>query len=157
VCFDPSVDIASFVIACVSALMAIVAVWYSRGQKKIAEAAKEEARRSADAAAVVAQIERERRDEEITAIEQNRVFFDLKPKGGDRFLIAHEGNASAFGVHIDVNQLGWLEISDFEEWEPGDKIEFFAIRSAASGSHILVTWHQQSDRSDLQRSQKLHP
>jgi hypothetical protein len=57
--------IASFVISCLAAVAAVAAAWYVRGQKRAADLAASEAKRSADAAAEVVDIERSRRADEV--------------------------------------------------------------------------------------------
>jgi hypothetical protein len=159
-------EIASFVIACVSALGTLFASLYARGQKKaavasaaIADAAKEEARRAADAAAEMAEIERARRAEEVTAAERDHVRFILEPVGGPRYLLRNDGTASAFGVHVETGDLAYEgHVADIEEFPAGDCREYFLERSVATGpdAHVLVTWYRHRDRSDMRRSQKLY-
>jgi hypothetical protein len=157
-------EIASFVIACVSALGTVFASLYARGQEKaalasaaIAEAAKEEAKRAADAAAEMTDIERARRTEEVAAAERDRVWFILEPVGGPRYLLRNDGTASAFGVHVEAGDLAYKgHVADIEEFSAGDCREYFLERSVATGpdAHVLVTWHRH--RSDTRRSQKVY-
>lgn len=70
--------VAAFVISCFGLLVACLAAWYGRGQKRAAEKSADEAKRSADAAVALAEVEAARRAEEVAESERGRVRFVLE-------------------------------------------------------------------------------
>lgn len=153
--------VASFAISCLSFAVAVVAVWYGRGQKRAADLSAAEARRSADAAAEVADIERARRVDEVADADRRRVGFKLVYAGGSAYVLRNTGTDAAFGLHVDTGGLGLEdEITDFEEFEAGREERYFLNRRGGSaglqqGRHVIVTWHNHPDQSDKRRSQEL--
>jgi hypothetical protein len=150
--------VASFVISVLSVVVASVVVWYGRGQKRAADLSAAEAKRSADAAAEAADIERARREEEIADAERRRVRFQLVKEGGHAYLLWNVGTDTAYGVHVDTGGLGMQdEITDFDEFEAGSEQRYLLSRTMGSGQdeHVVVTWHHRPDRSDEQRTAKL--
>lgn len=134
------------------------AAWYARAQKAIAARAADEAKRSADAAAEVAEIERNRRAEEVAAAEAGRVKFELIPESGSTYLLANTGTESAFGVHVDTGGMGTSgEEVDFDEFPANEGCRYVLGRGYGShqADHVLVTWHHLPDLSDPPRSAKL--
>jgi len=151
-------DIASFVISCFAAVAAGAAVWYGRGQKRAADRSAAEAKRSADAAAEMAEVERARRAEEVAETERRRVRFELVPEGGSAHVLINTGTDAAYGVHVDTGNLGVMgEDTDFEVFEPGDQHRFLLSRRVDADlvEHVVVTWHHRPDRSDERRMVKL--
>jgi hypothetical protein len=162
---DLHVEIASFIIACLSALAALLASWYARGQKKIAEratlaseAASVEARRSADAAVEVAEIERQRRAEEVAHDERDRIRFELVHGDKAKYFVQQSGSEPAFDVRIESEEFGPMRIA-LPQLGAGQRRQIFVEKSAGTSAdaHILVTWHEHPDLSDPVRSQKLYP
>lgn len=152
-------EIASFVIACVSATGALWAVWYARAQKTIAVRATEEAKRSADAAADVAAIERERRAEEVAEADRQRVRFVLEHEHGHAYRLHNLGTDTAFGVHVDTGGMGVQdEVTDIDEFPSGDAPRYLLARTMdpSQADYVLVTWHHLADRSDPRRSARLY-
>lgn len=154
----PRVTVASFVISCLAVVAAVGAVWYSRGQKRAAEQAAAEARRSADAAAEVATIERDRRAEEVAEADRLRVRFELEHQSGQAFLLRNVGTEIAYGVHVDTEGLGTGgEVEDFEKFSPDDAHRYLlsSTLDCDGTERVLVTWHHRQDRSDEPRSVRL--
>jgi hypothetical protein len=154
-----SVTVASFVISCLAVIVAAGAVWYARGQKRAADHAVDEAKRSADAAAEMATIERHRRAEEIAAADSRRVRFELLHEGSAAYLLRNIGTDTAYGVHVDTEGLGTAgEIEDFEEFSPDDAHRYLlsTTHECDGTERIVVTWHHRLDRSDEPRSVRLH-
>ena len=147
-------DVAAFVISCLGLIVAITAGWYSH--RSVAEA-----KRSADAAAEVAEVERARRADEVADAERRRVRFDLVPDGGSAYVLRNAGTDTAYGVHVDTGGMGLDdEVVEFEEFESGREQRYWFVRKGGpEGSkqpqHIVVTWHLRPDRSERSRSAKL--
>jgi hypothetical protein len=158
VCFDPRMEIAALVIALLSAAGTVWAAWYARAQKVIAKEAAGDAKRSADAAAEVAKIERDRRSEEVAAADASRVDFELVRRGGDSWLLRNKGTESAFGVHVDPGNLRSRGEMDFDEFPAREARRYLFVRTLGSDQtdHVLVTWHHLPDLSDPPRQQKLY-
>ncbi len=157
-CLDAGVTIAAFVISCLGLVFAGIAVWYGRGQKRAADLSAAEAKRSADAAAEMAEVERARRTEEIAEAERRQVRFDLLAEGGRAYVLVNLGTDTAYGVHVDTGGLGAMgEVTDFEALEPGDQHRYFLIRTGDPdlAGHVVVTWHHRPDQSDERRTVKL--
>jgi hypothetical protein len=150
--------VASFVSSLLALVVAVVAVWYGRGQKRAADLSAAEAKRAADAAAEVAEIERARRADEVADADRRRVRFVLVPAGSQAYVLRNAGIDTAYGVHVDAR--GWGledEVTDFEEFESGSEQRYWLIRKgggADQAEHVLVTWHHRPDRSDGRRSAK---
>lgn len=151
-----SMTIASFVISCVAVLVAVGALWYARGQKLAAENSALEAKRSADAAAALVEIESERRTEEVDEANRLRVQFNLVHHNKSAYLLRNDGTDSAYGVHVDSPDLIARGDFDFAEFTAGEAHKFILGRSMGSADHITVTWHHEPDRSDSPRSVKLY-
>lgn len=150
--------IASFVISCLAAVAAVAAVWYGRGQKRAADLSAAEAKRSADAAAEVAEIERARRADELAESERGRVRFELVPEGGQAYLLRNAGTDTAYGMHVNTGGLGYEdETTDFDEFEAGSEHRYLLVRTFDQdlAEHVVVTWHHRPDRSDQLRTVKL--
>ena len=150
--------VAAFVISCLGLVVAVLAAWFGRGQKRAAEMAASEAKRSADAAAEVAEVERARRAEEVAEAQRRRVQFELVHEGGSRYLLRNAGTDPAYGVHVDTGGLGVQnEITDFEEFEADAEHRYLLSRTMGSdpAARVVVTWHHHPDRSDDQRTAKL--
>jgi hypothetical protein len=153
--------IASFVISCLGFVVAAVAVWYGRGQKRAAEVSAAEAKRSADAAAEIAEVERARRADEVADADRSRVLFELERVGRDAYVLRNSGTNTAYGVHVDTGGMGLDdETADFQEFESGREERYWLIRKGGpEGSkqpkHIVVTWHNSPHRSEAQQSVKL--
>jgi hypothetical protein len=117
-----------------------------------------EAKRSADAAAEVVDIERARRADEVADTDHRRVRFELVPEDGQAYLLRNAGTDTAYGVHVDTGGLGYDdETKDFDEFEPDDEYRYLLSRTmdSAQSEHVVVTWHRLPDRSDARRSAKL--
>ncbi|GAA5115992.1 hypothetical protein GCM10025762_31640 [Haloechinothrix salitolerans] len=144
--------IAAFVIACLSALGTLGAVWYAR--RAVAEA-----RRSADAAKDVADIERARRADEVAEADRQRVKFRLLHRTKDSYVLRNAGTDSAYGVHVDTGGLGVPgEITHFDEFGADEEQPFILSRSLGQGPvHVVVAWHMRPDRSDSPQTAKLLP
>jgi len=144
--------IAAFVIACMSALGTLGAVWY-------AHRAVSEARRSADAANDVADIERARRADEVAEADRQRVKFRLLHRTKDAYVLQNAGTDPAYGVHVDTGGLGVHgEITDFAEFDADEEQQFILSRSLGQEpSHVVVAWHMRPDRSDPPQTVKLRP
>ena len=150
--------IASFVISCLAAVAAVIAVWYGRGQKRAADRAAAEARRSADAAAEVTEIERARRADEVADTDRRRVRFELIPEGGHAYLLRNVGTDTAYDVRVETGGMGAVgEVEDFDEFEAGSKHRYFLARTSDPGQaeHVVVTWQHRQDLSDARQSTKL--
>ncbi|GAA3012878.1 hypothetical protein [Actinokineospora diospyrosa] len=150
--------VAAFVLSCLGFAVAVLAAWFAHGQKKAAESAAVEAKRSADAAEAVAAVERERRAEEVADAARRRVVFGLLQFGGRQFALRNSGTDTAYGVHVDTGGLGIQdEVVDFEEFEAGHEEAYIFARTMnpEQASHIVVTWHLQPDRSDEPRTVRL--
>jgi hypothetical protein len=157
---DGVMTIASFVIACLSALGTCIAIWYSRGQKHAADKSATEAKRSADATAEAVEIERERRVEELAEADRGRVNFQLVPQGQHAYLLCNKGSGIAYGVHVDVQDVRTINdvelVFDFEEFRDGESQPFNLFKILGSPGDIRVTWYQLSDCTDAQRSKKIN-
>ncbi len=150
--------VAAFVTSCLGLIVAGLAAWYGRGQKRAAELSAAEAKRSADAAAEVAEVEKARRADEVAEAERRRVSFVLSHKGGHQYLLRSVGTDSAYGVHVDTGGLGFPdEVTEFEEFAAGDEHRYTLTRTTAPelAERVVVTWHQRADRSDGRRTAKL--
>ncbi|MGI5506432.1 hypothetical protein [Lentzea sp. CA-135723] len=150
--------VAAFVISCLGFVVACVAAWYGRGQKRAAENAAAESKRSADAAVALAEVEAARRADELAESERRRVRFVLEPDGRDRYLLRNVGTDSAYGVHVNTGGMGVQdEVTDFDEFESDREQRFFLVSTydPEQEEHIVVTWHYKEDRSDEPRSVKL--
>ncbi|MDX8036748.1 hypothetical protein SK803_41690 [Lentzea sp. BCCO 10_0856] len=150
--------VAAFVISCFGLLVACLAAWYGRGQKRAAEKSADEAKRSADAAVALAEVEAARRADELTESERGRVRFALEHERGQRYLLRNVGTDSAYGVHVDTGGLGVQgEVTDFEEFEAESEHRYLLAKTfnGNQADHVLVTWHLTEDRSDKPRSVKL--
>ncbi|MDX8053696.1 hypothetical protein SK571_30360 [Lentzea sp. BCCO 10_0798] len=150
--------VAAFVISCFGLLVACVAAWYGRGQKRAAERSAEEAKRSADAAVALAEVDAARRAEEVAESERKRVRFVLEHHDGDVYLLQNVGTDSAYGVHIDTGGMGDQdEVVDFDEFQADSEHRLFLAVTFDGGQadHVVVTWHHTEDRSDKPRSVKL--
>lgn len=150
--------VAAFVISCLGLVVAVLAAWFGRGQKRAAELAASEAKRSADAAAEVAEVERARRAEEVAEAERRRVRFELVHEGGSRYLLCNAGTDPAYGVHVDTGGLGVQdEVTDFDEFEADGAHRYLLGRTMDPdlAEHVVVTWHHHPDRSDDRRTAKL--
>ncbi len=157
-CLDTAMTVAAFVLSCLGLVVAVVAAWYGRGQKRAAELSAAEARRSADAASEVAEVERARRADEIAEAERRRVRFELVPVGGQVYLLRNVGTDTAYGVHVNTGGLGFQdEVTDFEEFEADREHRYFLARTMDPdlAEHVVVTWHHRPDRSDERRTAKL--
>jgi len=122
--------IASFVISCLAAVAAVAATWYGRGQKLAADWAAAEAKRSADAAAEVTEIERARRAVEVADADRRRVRFELMPDGNHAYLLRNVGTDTAYGVHVETGGMGTVEEAQgFDEFEAGSKHRYFLART----------------------------
>jgi hypothetical protein len=144
-------DVAAFVISCLGLVVAVVAGWYSH--RSVAEA-----KRSADAAADVADVERARRADEVAEAERRRVRFELVPEGGQEYVLQNAGTDTAYEVHVDTGGLGFQdEVADFDEFEAGGEHRYLLARTMDpdQAEHVVVTWHHRPDRSDQPRSQRL--
>lgn len=143
--------IAAFVVACLSVVLALASVWYAH--RAIAEA-----KRSADAAAEVTGIERERRAEEVADAERRRVVFDLTRTGDAQYVLRHAGTDTAYGVHVDLGGRRFAGPSaDIDEIESGEELVYVLSRGLGRSisDYMVVSWHHQQDRSDPRRSMKL--
>ena len=96
-------------------MVSLAALWYSRGQKlaadrsaRAAEASAAEAKRSADAASDLTAIERERRGEEVATAIAERVRFNLRHYGGNRYVLRNDGTGPAYKVRVDTGNMGAL-------------------------------------------------
>jgi hypothetical protein len=141
-------DVAALVISCLGLVVAVVAGWYSRRSVT-------EAKRSADAAAEVADVDRARRADEVADAERRRVRFELVPEGGSAYVLQNVGTATAYGVHVDTGGLGFQdEVTDFEEFEADGEHRYLLTRTMDpdQADHVVVTWHHRPDRSDERRS-----
>lgn len=137
-------DIASLVISGLSALAAGIAVLFAR---RSALASK----RSADAAADMATIDRERREEEVAEALRNRVRFKLEQVSRDSWVLTNVGTNSAYGVHVDTGDLHVDESAqyDFDEFPAGHPERYLLLRTMGTMTgHVLVTSHHQPDCSD---------
>ncbi len=157
-CFDAAMTVAAFVISCFGLLVACLAAWYGRGQKRAAEQSAAEAKRSADAAVALAEVEAARRADEVAESERQRVRFVLEHYDGDTYVLRNVGTDSAHGVHIDTGGMGDQdEVVDFDEFEADSEHRLFLASTfdADQADHVVVTWHHAEDRSDKPRSAKL--
>jgi hypothetical protein len=156
--------VASFVISAVALVVAAVAAWYGRGQKRTADRSAAEAKRSADAAAEVAAIERGRRADEVADADRRRVCFELVSEGNHAYLLRNTGTDTAYGVHVDTGGMGLEdEIADFEEFESGREQRYWFIRKGgpegskqpehivSPGTTVLIGPMRRSQRSCLAR------
>ncbi|WIV52851.1 hypothetical protein [Amycolatopsis nalaikhensis] len=151
-------DIASFAISCLAAVAAAAAVWYGRGQKRAADRSAAEAKRSADAAAEMTEIERARRADEVSDADRRRVRFELMHEGGHAYLLRNAGSDAAYGVRVDTGGLGTVgEVEEFDEFESGREHRYLLSRTIDpdEAEHVVVTWHHRPDRSDERRTVKL--
>lgn len=146
-------DVAAFVVAVVAALISGLAVWYARGQKKAADRAATEARRSADAAEEATGFKR-------AEVERNRVVFRLDPVRGNQHVLSNAGTDTAYGVHVDLRALyvrGDPGRCEFDEFPSGYAERYpLAGDGRTRATHIGVTWHHEPDRSDEPQSQELY-
>jgi Flp pilus assembly protein TadB len=166
--------VASLVVSVLAVVITVLALWYARGQKQAAdrsavaaEQSAAEARRSADAAArsadaadEMANIDRDRRDEEVAEAQRNRVVFTLEYEGGSAYRLRNRGTGTAYGVHVDTAGIGTArEQADFAEFTPDDAYKYLlAAGLGATGQECLtVTWYYCEDRSDKTQAVKLHP
>ena len=150
--------VAAFVISCFGLLVACLAAWYGRGQKRAAEQSAAEAKRSADAAVALAEVEAARRADEVEESERGRVRFVLVHERGQRYLLRNDGTDSAYGVHVDTGGLGVQgEVTDFNEFEADTEHRYVLVTifNRDQADHVLVTWQLKADRSDNPRSVKL--
>ncbi|SDH61072.1 hypothetical protein SAMN05216553_13515 [Lentzea fradiae] len=148
--------VASFIISVVAVLVAMGALWYARGQKLAAERSAQEAKRSADAAADLAKIERDRRRDEVDEAKRLRVRFNLVHHNKSAYLLRNDGTDTVYGVHVDAQNILIRGDSDISEFPSGDSHKYVLGRTMDSGDHIIVTWHHEPDRSDSPRSTKLY-
>jgi hypothetical protein len=155
---DADVTVASFVISGLALVVACIAAWYARRQTRAAEHSAAEARRSADAAAEMTQIEQDRRATEIAEADRNRVRFALDHERGQVYWLRNVGTDTAYGVHVDTEGLGTAgEVEDIEEFSPDDAYRYFlSLTLDCDGTErVVVTWHHRQDRSDQPRSVRL--
>lgn len=149
--------VAAFVISCFGLLVACLAAWYGRGQKRAAEKSADEAKRSADAAVALAEVEAARRAEEVAESERGRVRFVLEHEGGQRYLLQNVGTDSAYGVQVDTDGMGFQdEVTEFEEFEAQTEHRYMLARTmeTAGNAQVIVTWHLKEDRSDESRTSR---
>ncbi|MET9225617.1 hypothetical protein [Lentzea sp. NPDC003310] len=150
--------VAAFVISCLGFVVACLAAWYGRGQKRAAENSAKEAKRSADAAVALAEVEAARRAEEMAESERGRVRFLLDHEGGQRYLLRNVGTDTAYGVQVDSDGMGVQdEITEFAEFEAQTEHRYFLVRTlgTAANARVTVSWHLAEDLSDEPRSVKL--
>lgn len=150
-------SVAAFVISCLGLVVAGRAVWWALGQKRAADRSADEAKRSADAAAEVAEIERARRGDEIVDAERRRVCFEFGRAGGRSYVLRHGGTDTAYGVHVDTGKLGVPnDVRDFAEWPAGEAQPFrFFKMDQVTADEVVVTWHHRPDQTDPPQDQKL--
>lgn len=150
--------IASFVISCIAVVASMGAVWYSRGQKLAADRAVTEAKRAADSAAEMVQIEQDRRDEELADTERRRVLFVLDHAVGHAYVLRNAGSDVAYDVHVDTEGLGTVnELTHFAEFQPGFEHRYVLSRTMGQdgSERVAVTWHNRQDRSDEPQTVRL--
>jgi hypothetical protein len=148
--------VASFVISCLALVVAGFAAGYSRRQTRAAEQSAAEAKQSADAAAEMARIEQERRDEEVAEADRHRVHFELEHQNASAYLMRNTGTDSAYGVHVDLAGMLSRGDVDFDEFRAGEAHKLVLMKAASTDDGIVITWHQHPDRSDPQRSARLY-
>lgn len=163
---------ASLVVAIVGALAAIAAVVYTRGQKKEAvrsanasersaeaaeaaakhaQAAVAEAKRSADADQAMAQVEIERRQDELAARQADEVSFYITKLGDIRYELQHTGTRRAHDVEVDTHGAAWGTFHpQFGDMEPGETRGLPIRREPDGPRYVTVNWA--SPHSDGGRS-----
>lgn len=154
-------EIASFVIACVSALAASLAVWYARAQKRVAERAAVASERSAEAAetsakeaAEMTSIERDRRGEEVAAAAaRNAPRLELEPDGGHWFRLVNTGGTAATDIALDFGtfDLGGVTWQDGITLAPGESARLWMRPPGVSAlpTQIRATWTGAAQPSTL--------
>jgi hypothetical protein len=127
------VEIVNLIVAMLALPMSIGAVWYARR---------------------VANIERERRDDERADALRNRVRFELVHESNSSCLLRNLGTAAAYDVHVELGDLGGLqgEQTDFEQFPDGEVARIHIAQTYGSTTErVVVTWHCLPDKSDPQQ------
>lgn len=145
--------VASFVISCLALVAACAAAWYARRQAHAAEQATIQAQRSADLAAEVVDIERERRADEVAEADRLRVHFELEHLRQQAYVLRNTGTDCAYGVQVEF--AGPLRGDEYiDEFAAGDTRKY-TMGGLGSSDHVVVTWHYLSDQSDPPQSKRL--
>jgi hypothetical protein len=144
-------DGAALAVSVLAVLIAAASAWFTLGQKRAAEDAVAEARRSADAAQEAVSYDRDE-------VERNRIRFELSHVDKSRYAIRNEGTDTAYCVRFDLGGAGVQGggETEFETFESGQAESFILAQSLQRRvTHVVVKWHQRPDCSDEPRQAKL--
>ena len=135
-------EIAAFVVSVIALGFSGWALWYKRRETHAAEDAAREAQRAADAAQEAVSYQRDE-------IERSRVRWELEPLGHGEGLLHNHGTHPAYGVRIEPGEgLGIDGNLSIDEFPDGHAEPYIFMPSASSDNKIVVTWHNEPDRSD---------